>query len=264
VLWIGGAPGSGKTTIATRIARRHGLRWYNADTRTWEHRDRALHEGHPAAQRWEALTPHERWATATPADMLEMSLHAERGPMIVDDLRRLPTSPLIVAEGSTVSPAVVSSGIADRSRAVWLLPTPEFQRARLGERALPPGPRELYLALAATIEREAREHDAPVLSVDESRGVDEMLAAVEDRFAEALAEGPCAETIAERRALLREANEAVVAQLRGYFARPWADGDADAAVREFLCECGDPACDATVEVAVGAASRGPVVAHGHA
>jgi hypothetical protein len=100
--------------------------------------------------------------------------------------------------------------------------------------------------------------------VDESRGVDEMLAAVEDRFAEALAEGPCAETIAERRALLREANEAVVAQLRGYFARPWADGDADAAVREFLCECGDPACDATVEVAVGAASRGPVVAHGHA
>jgi adenylylsulfate kinase-like enzyme len=38
VLWIGGAPGSGKTTIATRLARRHGLRLYSADTKTWEHR----------------------------------------------------------------------------------------------------------------------------------------------------------------------------------------------------------------------------------
>ncbi|HEY3183631.1 MAG TPA: hypothetical protein VGJ77_12395 [Gaiellaceae bacterium] len=264
VLWIGGPPGSGKTTIATRMARRHGLRWYNADTRTWEHRDRALRDGHPAAQRWEAMTPHERWVTATPAEMLEMSLHAERGQMIVDDLRRLPTSPLIVAEGSTVSPAVVSSGIADRSRAVWLMPTPEFQRAQLEERDLPPGPRELYLALTATIRREAGEHDAPVLPVDESRGIDETVAVVEERFSEALAEGPRVETVAERRALLREANEAVVAQVRGYFARPWAAGDADAAVRAFLCECGDPFCDATVEVAVGELARGPALARGHA
>lgn len=45
VLWIGGPPGTGKTAIATRIARRHGLRWYGADTRTWQHRDRALDAG---------------------------------------------------------------------------------------------------------------------------------------------------------------------------------------------------------------------------
>jgi hypothetical protein len=94
VLWIGGPPASGKTTIASRLARRHGLRWYNSDTQTWAHRDRAIREGNGAAVRWEAMTPEERWVTAAPADMFELSLHAERGPMVVDDLRRLPRSPL--------------------------------------------------------------------------------------------------------------------------------------------------------------------------
>jgi len=262
-LWIGGPPGSGKTTIATRLTRRHGLRWYNADTRTWAHRDRALQEGNAAALRWEAMTPEERWVLSTPAEMLELSLHADRGPMVVDDLRRLPRSPLIVAEGTTLPAAAVSSGLALRSQTVWLAPTAELLRARLEERELLPGPLELYLLLAETIESEAGANDVPILTIDATTGIEETVAEIERRFAEPLAAGPRAETLEERRALLREANEAIVAQVRAYHARAWAQGDADAVVREFLCECGDPACAEGVEQRVGTLAIEPAFAAGH-
>jgi len=103
-----------------------------------------------------------------------------------------------------------------------------------------------------------------MLLVDGARGVDATVAAVERRFEAALCEGPLAETGAERRALLREANEAVVAQVRGYYARPWADGDPDDVVRTFLCECGGTLCHASVDVRVEVAADAPVLANGHA
>jgi hypothetical protein len=265
VLWIGGPPRSGKSTIARRLARRHGLRWYNADAHTWEHRDRALAAGSEAARRWEAMTPEERWVRSTPAEQLELSLHVERGPMVVDDVRGLPRSPLTVAEGTTVPAAVVSSGIAARERAVWLIPTADLQRARLGEGGRSPA--ELFVLLAETIEQEAREHGAPIVDADGSRDVEEMVAAVEGMFAAALAEGPCATSASERLALLRYANDAVVSQCLAYLARPWTTGDAESFVRTFVCECDDPECDAPVELSIAAFERaaeaGPVIAGDH-
>lgn len=253
-LWIGGAPASGKTTVATRIARRHGMRLYSADTRTWEHRDRALAAGSAAASRWESLAPKERWE-APPDELLAMSLHRERGQMVLEDLAALPPAPLVIAEGSTLP-----ARAANPDRSIWLVPTPELQRARLAAEGTTGGTAQLYELLNDVISEEAR--DLPMLLVDGSQGIEETTAAIEQRFADAIADGPRAQTIEERRTLLREINEAIVAQVRAYHARPWADGDPDVVVRRFVCECGDPACEAELERTVGEVAARPALGHG--
>lgn len=113
------------------------------------------------------------------------------------------------------------------------------------------GHAQLYLLLGTIIEGEAREHGAPTLTVDGSQGIVATADAVERLFGDALEAGPRAQTLEERKALLHEANEAIAAQVRGFYTRAWAQGKPEAVVREFACECGDQSCDACVQMAVG-------------
>ena len=120
----------------------------------------------------------------------------------------------------------------------------------------------LYRLLAREIAREVAAQGRRAVVVDGGLDVDDAVRAVEEVFGPALRAGPTATTAAQRRALLRDANDAVVAQHRAYAARPWASGDALLAVRAFACECGRAGCTAEVELPVGAVSR-PVLAAGH-
>lgn len=73
VLWIGGPPGSGKTTVAEWFATAHGLRYWGADKFAQVHHRRMAEEELPAMQEWEAMTPDQRWL-GDAAEMAELSL----------------------------------------------------------------------------------------------------------------------------------------------------------------------------------------------
>ncbi len=251
-LWLGGAPATGKTTVARELARLHGLRRYHADAHTWEHRDRAIAAGHADAIRWEAMTPAERWAAPVP-DLVAMSLHHERGAMIAADVHALPAVPLTIAEGTPITPAVAGEN------AVWLVLPAKLQRARLASRGLSPGVQALYEALAEEIDS----------VVDDARKVsatgpaDATAAEVAGRFRATLGTAPTATTDAERGALSRYANAATVTRYETYFARPWTVGAAETTLVEFDCECGRRGCAARVELAIGDFPSGPLIAPAH-
>ena len=78
--------------MASRLARRHGLRLYSADTRTWDHVDRLIAAGNERARCWNATRP--------PRD--RFALHHDRAPLVEADLARLPDHPPVIAEGTVI------------------------------------------------------------------------------------------------------------------------------------------------------------------
>jgi hypothetical protein len=281
VLWIGGPPCSGKTSIGRSLAARHDLRPYHSDAHTWEHHDAAVSLGFPAAAHWEERTPDEQWLGDLDA-MVETSVatNEERCRLMVEDIEALPAAPLVVAEGAPLHPSFVGERLAGRDHGVWLVPTPEFQRARLEERDRTTWERtsdparalenriERELRVGKLIEEEAIVRGLHVLRVDVTRGLTAMTDAVETIFAEVISGGPRAGTTTERRELRRDENLTLLRQVSTYFERVPEAGDPRTSPIEFDCECGASGCEATVEMALADAEgvfggNGFLVVAGH-
>jgi hypothetical protein len=135
VYWLGGGTGGGKSTIARRLADQFGLRLYDTDRAMGDHSTRSEPRDTPYLREFLAMDMDERWASRSPEVMLD-TFHWFRGEgfdLIVDDLLRMPPEPVVV-EGFRLLPALVEPLLADRRRAAWLLPTPEFRRAAFEQR----------------------------------------------------------------------------------------------------------------------------------
>jgi hypothetical protein len=190
---------------------------------------------------------------------------------MVEDIEALPCSPLVVVEGTPLLPWLMAGRVAGPGHAVWLVPTPEFQRARLlerprialertsdPERALENRVRR-EVAVGELIERDARERGFRVIRVDGSLGLEEVAGLVDEAFGDAIAAGPRAATAAERFELRRRHNRQVHRQVSAYFSRVPGAGDPAASPVPFGCECGTSGClgqtRATLDAAAEAFAR---------
>lgn len=133
VLWIGGPPDSGKTTIAGEIGARHRLAVYHFDRHEPAHFTRAdpvlhpfLYAAHP-----DRMTTETRWLGSAPEAMAHDTIASwtERFAMALDDLLALPDDAPIIAEGPGMFPECVAPLLHEPGRALWLVPTPAFKRA---------------------------------------------------------------------------------------------------------------------------------------
>lgn len=138
VLWIGGPPDGGKTSIAQLLARCHGLQVYHFDRHEPSHFARADPARHPAlhAAHPDRLDAEARWLGSSPEVMASDTIASwtERCAMAFDDLLALPATPRIIAEGQGFFPATIAPLLDDPRRAVWLLPTERFKRASVARR----------------------------------------------------------------------------------------------------------------------------------
>src|SRR5690348_17571561 len=207
-IWIGGGTGGGKTTTARELAVRHGLRRFSIDS-FWYAYD----------ARWSQprKSPDEQWLETPPEVQAAEFEETSRRMMgsALDDLAVLPEAPTVV-EGPQILPDLVPPG----DQAVFLDPTPEFQRAVLLPRPMPSS--DPARALEARLVKDrlyadrvaalAREHGFPVLAMDGER---DLVADVES-----LLDVP--DGAADLRAARRWENEAVAANIRAWLASPEA------------------------------------------
>jgi 2-phosphoglycerate kinase len=131
VYWIGGGSGAGKSTIARRVAAQHGLHVYPTDDVMTDHARRSSREDCPSLHDFMAMDMDERWVNRSAKTMLD-TFHWFRGEgfnLIIEDVLRLPREPGVVVEGFRLLPRLVKPLLSVPSRAVWLLPTPEFRHA---------------------------------------------------------------------------------------------------------------------------------------
>lgn len=137
VRWIGGGSGAGKTTIARRIASSTGATLYSTDDVMTEHARRLTPTQAPLLQTFREASMDDRWVHRTPAEMLA-SFHWYAGEgfgLVIDDLTSVTRDgTTVVVEGFRLLPHLVAPLLADRSDAVWLLPSPAFRRASFEQR----------------------------------------------------------------------------------------------------------------------------------
>jgi 2-phosphoglycerate kinase len=198
VYWLGGGSGAGKSTIAGRLAARHGLRLYATDDVMPDHARRSTPEDVPFLSEFAAMDMDERWLLRSPETMLE-TFHWFRGEgfgLIVEDLLRLPREPGVIVEGFRLLPRLVQPLLAGPDHAVWLLPTPGFRRAAFGRRGslrkIAGKTSDPERALGNLLERdrmftgrlalEAKELDLRVIEVDTTMTEDELAGQVTEAF----------------------------------------------------------------------------------
>jgi hypothetical protein len=136
VYWLGGGSGAGKSTIAHRLAAKHGLRLYSTDEAMADHGRRYRPEDSPFLTEFKKMSMDERWVDRSPQTMFE-TFHWFRGEgftLVVEDLLKLPPDQCVIAEGFRLLPQLVKPLLRHPSQGVWLIPTPEFRLAAFESR----------------------------------------------------------------------------------------------------------------------------------
>lgn len=205
VLWIGGGPQAGKTTLSRLLAGKWDLKIYNLD---W-HAVRE-HAGRPgtAVAAFQRLSMDERWAVPSADQLLERSvaIWQDGFALVLEDLLALSDSRTIVAEGPGAFPWCVAPLLSSPRQAIFLVPTRErrdivaSRRWGIGQLERFPGIVERERALDKVSARDAL-LDARIVSscaelglrcerFDGSLDLDDSLALVEDQFREHLPATP--------------------------------------------------------------------------
>ena len=197
VFWLGGSPCAGKSSISEIIASRFDLDVYQVDEAFAIHAQRFDPIRHPALTKWSASSWNQRWMQ--PVDSLVQEVIAcyqEHFTLVLEDIFSLAKPKPLLVEGTALLPRQLAGVLSRQSRAIWVIPTGDFQRAHYSKRvwardivAQCSNPEEAFhnwmerdIQFAQWIEAEAGATHLPLLRVDGNRTIKQNAEAVATHF----------------------------------------------------------------------------------
>lgn len=178
VLWMGGSPCSGKSSMAALLCAQYDLAPYQCDSFFDAHQQRATVQDHPALFRIGAMTWDAIWMRPVKEQIADvLTIYHEEFGFILDDLRAMPDDRPILAEGAALLPELVAPF---QGAGVWVIPTAAFQLAQyrrrewihgiLGQCADPEQAFRNWMArdqgFGQQVVAQAAARDLPVITVD--------------------------------------------------------------------------------------------------
>lgn len=135
VFWLGGSSCAGKSSISEIIAHRFDLDVYHVDEAFEAHAQRFDPLRHPTLTEWSKSSWDERWMRPIESLLRDViACYREHFTLILEDLFCRPGGKSLLVEGTALLPAQVANVLSRQSRAIWLIPTADFQRAHYSRR----------------------------------------------------------------------------------------------------------------------------------
>ncbi|HEX9018359.1 MAG TPA: hypothetical protein VF806_04200 [Anaerolineaceae bacterium] len=136
VYWLGGAPCSGKSSIASDLVKAYGLTPFSCDDAFYRHAKTVTAAEQPVFTRIIRYSPDELWMRPVEQQTTEeIEVYREEFPLIVADLLALKGNGPILAEGAALLPELVMPLLKDPRQAIWVVPTSKFHHTYYRQRA---------------------------------------------------------------------------------------------------------------------------------
>lgn len=198
VYWLGGAPCSGKSTIADELGTQYGLDIYHVDEAIHTRFGPYSPHEQPCMHRWTTSAWDQLWMRPVTTLLDEVfECYSEQFDLVLYDLLRVDDCHKLLVEGNSLLPNRVVPLLLDRSHALWLTPTAHFQRVQYPQRGAwvqsilghCGDPQQAFrnwmdrdVAFAERIRNQVRDLDLPHIAVDGSCSIHDTVRLVAIRF----------------------------------------------------------------------------------
>ena len=197
IYWIGGAPCSGKSTIAENLAFKYGFSLFKSDDHMYAHMRLARQAGaqkQPVMAKLAGLSWNEIWTRPVEIQVQdELAFYHEEFDLLLDELALYPQGQPILAEGNAWLPELIGRLALPPGRIVYVVPTTDFQVTNYSQREFikdilsqctaPQLALENWMERDARfgelVSQQARQSGQPIILVDGRLSIEENAALVE-------------------------------------------------------------------------------------